>query len=110
VLTVPQAMGAPSEGAATSSTQIQVTWSALTTTVDIGGTAITSYQLDWDEGTPGTWAPLVGASSDDTSTSFVQTAGVVAGSSYQFRLRAENQLGWGSYGPSLTVIPSSPPS
>lgn len=48
IMTVPAQMSAPVEGAATSMSQIQVSWTALTTTDDIGGTPITSYQLDWD--------------------------------------------------------------
>ena len=58
-MTVPVQMSAPAEGAATSATQIEITWTALTSTDDIGGTPITSYQLDWDQNTT-TWVALVG--------------------------------------------------
>jgi hypothetical protein len=108
VMMVPVTMGAPVEGASTSSTQIQVTWSALTSVAATGGTAITSYELDWDGGGSG-WTALVGSSTTYTSTSYLQP-GVTAGTLYQLRLRASNALGWGAYGPTLTVVPSSPPA
>lgn len=84
IMTVPVAMGAPVEDAATSQAQIVLTWAELTSTVDIGGTAITSYEVYWDGGTAGaSWAALRGYSSPDTSATFT-TIAVVAGSPYQF--------------------------
>lgn len=86
-----------------------LTWAALATTVEIGGTVITSYEVSWDAGTGGSsWTALRGYSSPDTSTTFTTTS-VTAGDAYQFRLRAQNALGWGAYGPTLSVIPSSVP-
>jgi len=41
-------MAAPTEDSATSATQIKINWTGLTSTSDIGGTPITSYELDWD--------------------------------------------------------------
>lgn len=110
VMTVPTTMGALSEGAATSSTQVEVTWSALTTTEQTGASPITSYQLEWDNNSGGsTWTDIAGVSSPYTSTSFVKT-GVTAGATYQFRIRAQNALGVGGTSSVLSVIPSSPPS
>jgi hypothetical protein len=107
-MTVPVTMGTPVEDSSTSSTQIVLTWAELTSTVEIGGTAITSYELSWDAGTGSSWAALKGYSSPDTAATHTTTA-VTAGDTYQFKLRAENALGWGDYGPTLTVIPSSVP-
>lgn len=110
IMTVPEAMGTPVESTATSSSQIVVTWSALTSTDARGGTAITSYELSWDSGTNGdTWTALKGASPPDTSLTYTESS-VTAGDTYQFKLRAQNALGWGDYGPILSVIPSSVPS
>jgi hypothetical protein len=114
-MTVPVGMGTPVEDSATSSTQVVTTWTALSSTVDIGGTAITSYELDWDAGTAqGTWTALVGYASPDTSTTFtVANSGstpITPGATYYFRLRAANAIGWGAFGTSLAVIPSSLPS
>lgn len=88
-----------------------MTWSALTSVADTGGATITSYQLDWATGpAPVTWSVLVGNPTPDTSLSHLVTSGVTAGQSYQFRLRAQNEVGWGAYSPILTVVPSSPPA
>jgi len=73
-----------------------MTWTALTSTVDTGGTAITSYQLDMSADAGSTWIDLVGFDSQDTSTSFTRTT-VTAGSTYHFRVRAKNALDWGAY-------------
>lgn len=109
IMTVPVAMGTAIEDGLTSSTQIVLTWAALVTTVDIGGTEITSYEVSWDAGTGGSsWTALRGYSSPDTSTTFTTTS-VTAGDAYQFKLRAQNALGFGAYGPVLSVIPSSVP-
>jgi hypothetical protein len=108
-MTVPVTMGSPTEDSATSSTQIVLTWAELTSTVDTGGTTITSYELAWDGGTGDTsWPALKGYSSPDTAITYTASS-VTAGDSYQFKLRAQNALGWGDYGPIITVIPSSVP-
>jgi hypothetical protein len=110
-MTVPTTMGSLTEGGSTSSSQIEVTWSALTTTEDTGASPITSYQLEWDAGTNEvTWTAIVGVLSPHTATSYVQTSDVTAGSTYKLRVRAQNDLGVGLYSPILSVIPSSVPS
>jgi titin len=108
IMTVPATMGLPIEGATTSHAQIAISWSALTTTAEIGGTPITSYSLEWDQGGAG-FVPLIGDPTPDTSLSYVVSSGLTQGASYVFRLRALNVIGWGSRGPTLTVIPSSVP-
>jgi hypothetical protein len=47
----------PTRGGASSTTQIEVLVAPLTG-VETGGDAILSYRIQWDEGTPGTWADL----------------------------------------------------
>jgi hypothetical protein len=59
IMTLPAAMGTPIEGALTSYTQIQATWSALASVNAQGGTPITSYSLEWDQGS-GTFVVLKG--------------------------------------------------
>ena len=70
----------PRRGASTTQTALVVEWDALVAPVN-GGAAITSYNLQWDQGT-GTWTDLTGISVNDTSTTHTQTAGVVAGAAY----------------------------
>jgi hypothetical protein len=45
IQTEPVAMTAPARGSTTSETQIEVTWTALTTLSDRGGATILSYNL-----------------------------------------------------------------
>lgn len=64
-------MTAVTRGSATSETQIEVNWSALTGT-DTGGSSIDTYNLQWDAGTNGaTWTDIHGAlGSESTLTTF----------------------------------------
>ena len=86
-------------------------WSALTSTSDTGASAITSYNLEWDQGLGGTtnFVELVGDTTPYTSLSYSKS-GLTPGQAYQFRLRAENALGWGSYSSVTTMTPSAAPS
>ena len=53
-------MNAPSRGAATSPSLLEVNWDTLTSPQN-GDSAITSYSLEWDSATSGvSWNPLVG--------------------------------------------------
>jgi hypothetical protein len=83
--------------ASTDDTQIVVSWDALTTEAEVGGPSatITSYNLQWDDGTGGAsesdWVDLVGISPLSLLTSHTITtanAGVVPGTLYQLRVRA----------------------
>lgn len=77
----------------TSETQIEVHWTALLTNAEIGGSAILSYNLQFDQGA-GLWSDLVGYSSDFTQLTYIVTDGLTKGVSYSFRIRARNIYGW----------------
>lgn len=80
---VPVAMATSFRGDATTISQIQVNWTALTASTDIRATSILSYNLQWDAGTNGvTFTDLTGYSTESTSTSFTVTSGIVSGKSY----------------------------
>lgn len=65
--TVPTKMAVPQRDSATTDSSITVSWTALTTTADIGNSAITSYELQWDAGSSGaSFTSLVGGSSSYT--------------------------------------------
>lgn len=105
--TVPVTMGAVSSGSSTDDTQIEVSWSALSTDADTGGSAITSYQIQWDSGTAGvTYTTLQGLSPYSTLTSYTVNSGLTGGQDYKFRVRARNLYGWGPYS-SVTTINAS---
>src|SRR5437762_1734809 len=103
-------MSAPVSGSSTSESQIEVTWSALTTPSN-GGSTITSYNLQWDSGSAGvTWTDVVGISPAYTSTSIILSTGITAGSTYRFKVRAQNDIGWGSFSSSASIKAATTPS
>jgi len=79
-------MNAPTKAATSTSTQLDITWSALTSTTDTGASAITSYNLEWDQGT-NTFVELVGFTTSYTTLSYSKS-GLTPGQAYKFRLRA----------------------
>ena len=88
-------------------TAIGLSYSALTGT-NTGGSAILSYELQWDQGT-GTWASLVGYNPYSTATTFVTPSTLTTGNQYQFKYRAVNALGWGPFSDSVTLTAAGPP-
>jgi hypothetical protein len=102
----------PTRGAATDHTRVEVLWTALTTPADTGGSPITSYNLQWDSGAGGTtFTDLVGqAASPYLETSYLLTAGVTSGTTYQFRLQAWNKWGAGGYGTVASIRASTVPA
>ena len=84
VRTVPGTMNAPVRGSSSTLTQIEVTWTALSSSAETGNSAITSYHLEWDSGTNGaTFTTLTGATSPYyTSTSYTVTSSLTAGNDY----------------------------
>ena len=117
IQTIPGSMPAPTEGATTGYTQMQVTWSALTTTLETGATPILSYALEWDAGTGATgsptWTVLKGDPTVDTLLTYTVVNSVATpitpGAAYLFRVRASNDLGWGGSLATLSITPSSAP-
>jgi hypothetical protein len=89
-------------------TSLSITWSALTLSSYTGGSAITSYKLEWDQGTS-TWAILVGDPVGYTSLSYT-SSGLTAGTSYKYRLTAQNVYGWGVVSNEVTMTPLGVPS
>ena len=104
-------MATPTKGSATDATYIQVQWTALSSAPQNGGSAVTSYNLQWDSGTAGaSWTNLVGYSPSSTSVSYTLTSGITSGHSYQFRVRAKNVFGWGSFSSSTSIVSGAVPS
>lgn len=100
-------MNPPVRGSSTSTSQIQVTWTALSTSAETGDSTILSYNLEWDStGANTTFAEVVGYSSTYTSTSYIIPS-VTSGVTYNFRLRAKNKYGWGGYSYIVPIAASS---
>lgn len=86
---------APVRDASTTATNLVVDISSVSQT---GGSAITSYNIEWDQGT-GVWASLKGQSSDDTT--LTASTAATSGGTYNFRYQAKNIHGFGDYSPEL---------
>jgi hypothetical protein len=103
-------MTAPTSGSQTTESQIEVTWTAMTAPSN-GGSAILSYHLQWDAGTSGTtWTDVVGLSPSYTSTSIILSTGIVGGSTYKFKIRALNVIGWGGFSSETSIQAATTPS
>jgi hypothetical protein len=96
--------GAPVLTAPVTSTtgSVALTW----TLANDGGSKITAYKVEQQIG-EGSWTVL-GGSTAITTTSFSAT-GLVAGSSYKFRVSATNVYGTGGFSNTVTVAASSVP-
>lgn len=110
VFDVPVQMAAPTRGAETQTTTIQVNWTPLTLIDSIRALTVLSYNLQWDEGTNGvTWTNLVGFSIDTRQTTFTAVTGITGGSVYKFRVRAKNLYGWGDFSQEVAITASQQP-
>ena len=92
----PSAPDAPTVTAGDDPRTLDVTWIAPTNT----GPAINDYDVQFREGTSGAWTNWMdGVTTTDTETTIT---GLLAGTSYQVQVRAENPEGDGPYSPSGT--------
>ena len=73
--------------AVTSSTVIGITWIAPTV---VGGTAVTSYRVSWDQGT-GTYVVLA---SGITTASYSTTATLTPNTNFSFKVESRNAFGF----------------
>jgi hypothetical protein len=103
--TVPSAVGTlTTDAAQTGEAQVFVQWPALSTSAETGGSAITSYNLQWDAGNNGgPWVSLQGDSPASLATSILLTSSIVGGTTYRFQVRASNIHGWGAYSATLAI-------
>lgn len=103
VMTEPDIMTLPINGVLTDEWRIDVSWNAMTSPAN-GDSAITSYDLQYDNGTGGfIWYSLIGLHPDSLALSYRITTGVVPGRYYRFRVRARNAFGWGDLSPWLEI-------
>ncbi len=103
-------MSSPTRGSTTSTTQIEVDWTTLTTSTLTGGSSIISYNLKWNAGSGSTFYDLVGYTSYYTGSSFTITTSLTAGTSYDFKVRARNSYGWGDYSSVATISATDKPA
>mmetsp|Transcript_9442 Transcript_9442/g.8981 ORF Transcript_9442/g.8981 Transcript_9442/m.8981 type:complete len:609 (+) Transcript_9442:2746-4572(+) len=83
VITPPDQVATPTDGAGTTQSSIQVDWADYPSAPENGGSSVTSYNVQWDSGTGGvTWTNLAGFSTDSLALTYTVTSGVVPGTSY----------------------------
>ena len=106
VFTTPLAMNAPTLGSLTTASLLEVVWQPITLSTQTGGEPILSYSLEQWNGTA--FVSLIGDPTDSLLLYFNVT-GVSVGTSYQFRLRALNTIGWGPYSSVVSLTPVDVP-
>lgn len=107
--TVPLKPSAPTKDTATSSTQLVVDWSPISSPND-GGSSIISYNLQYDAGSGATsWVDLIGNPTNSLVQTYTFTGAITAGGTYNFRMRVLNIQGWSSYSDITPIIAASVP-
>lgn len=104
--TVPLQMPAPTFVAASSNNnQVSLSWSAVTG-ASAGGqnVAITSYVLEWDAGAGGSFS-----THQTLSTTSAVSTGLTGGTTYKYRIAAQNKHGVGTQSAELTVLAAQKP-
>jgi len=98
-------------GDETTEKQVQVNWVTQSTEIETGGSAIISYNLQYDQGSgnDNSWVDLIGYPSNFLQTTYTVTAGITKGTAYRFRLRSKNVYGFGPFSPVAIVRSSDVP-
>ena len=110
VLTVPRFMHIATRKLGTGHAAILIEWNRLTTTEEMGGSAIVSYGLQYrDNSESAEWIDLIGYQSNNLLTDFILDA-VTPGQIYQFRMQAKNIYGWGVYSEVNLIAASGTPA
>jgi hypothetical protein len=68
----------------------------MTGTENTGGSPITSYSLEWDQGTGAAFTPVIGFYSNNIVLTYTFDS-LTKGAFYQFRYRVMNIYGWSGY-------------
>ena len=86
-----------------STTSITVQWTAQSSPTN-GNSAITTYNLYWDNGSGTTNIALI----DSLVTSHTVTS-LTGGTTYKFKVRSQNIYGYGAFSNELSVVASDVP-
>ena len=78
-------------------------WNLLDLDTQNGGSAILSYNLQWNAGSGEVNVNLAGYSTAYLHSFLTVTSGVTAGALYNFRYRARNVYGWGEFSDQVTI-------
>ena len=97
----------PRRGALSGATVLHVEVDAVAAT---NGAAISSYELQVDDGLGGSFAELQGGLAPSLSLQALKTSGVVQGRYYRVRYRAHNAIGAGAYSATTYILAAGPPA
>ena len=90
-------MSPPILGTNISLTQLEVQWIPLIG-ISTGGATINSYEIQYDDGTNGvTWTSLQGGIGSFTTSLSILVTSLSSNVTYQFKVRAHNDMGWGTF-------------
>ena len=78
----------------TNAYQIGVNWSTVS---DIGGSPITSYELQMAPPGSNTFTSLVGYDRQYLDTSYIATQNIIKGKDHKFKYKAQNAAGWSGF-------------
>jgi titin len=99
-----------SRGGDTTTSSLEVTWTAVSTSPDNGGASVTEYLVYWDNGSGSSSASWsLAATTDASTTRAVSTTSISPGTTYQFAVKAKNVHGTGPLGPTLSVLAATVP-
>lgn len=87
-------MSAPTRDPSTTQDTIVINWLPLSSPQN-GDSDVTSYNLQWFSNDQ--WKGLVGILPGAITTQFLLTSNIERGNTYQFRVRAGNNFGWGVF-------------
>ncbi|SHE68639.1 Fibronectin type III domain-containing protein [Kaistia soli DSM 19436] len=98
----PSAPSAPTGVSATTARQVTLAWTLPTD----GGATLISQTIQSSPAGAGTWTDV--ATIDVATTSYSVSTGLTQGSSYDFRIRATNSIGAGTYSSTATATAGAP--
>ena len=81
---------------------------AVTDSAMTGGSAITSYSLEWDQGTGNVFMPVIGFNSNNLLLTHTFDS-LTKGASYTIRYRVRNKYGWSPYSDTIEQIAAKKP-
>lgn len=74
-----------------------------------GGSPITSYSLEMDDGLGGNFAPVFGDVVDSFATTYRFTSSDIRGRTFRARYRVKNAVGWSDYSPYGYILAADVP-
>lgn len=75
----------------------------MATVTATGGSAITSYNLEYNGGSGTVFSEIIGETSDSLLTTTAKSS-LTAGTTYTFRYRVKNIHGWSGYSPTVDIL------